>query len=309
MSLTLNTNPVGSDSSKFFAGFQPCEFVFKREDLAVTSVTSGTGGAKVNHAGDLSSYLEAGDTIYLYSEGNNYTYNGSFEILSITAGEITVNTPYIETGTGGYINYYKNYYVELQCVNPSLPDVNLLPFSLQSDGDAAGNVIVDVSIINELNVQRGDLAEEFISDSVTEFEVKYRQVYEGSSESFTLVDGKLLIMLYAIDEPSENEVLNQFDEPHLYLGYPANIVLALKEKGASDTFELTYNELDINKNNIASGTLGELDADTGSGFYSWLWPSDAAIEAQTNFIEFNFEVTGIYDFAEPDFDSGDFVTS
>lgn len=309
MSLTVVTNPVGADSSKFFAGFQPCEFVFKREDLAVTSVTSGTGGAKVNHAGDLSSYLEAGDVIYLYSEGTNYTYNGSFEILSITAGEITVDTPYIETGTGGYINYFKNYYVELQCVNPDLSDVNLLPFSLQSDGDAAGNVIIDVSIINELNQQRGDIAEEFLSDSVIEFEAKYRQVYSGSSESFTLIDGKLLIMLYAIDEPEENIILNQFDEPHLYLGYDAAIVLALKERGASDTFELAYNELDINKNNIGSDTLGELAADIGSGFFSWLWPSNASVETQTKYIEFNFAVAGIYDFAEPDFASPDFVTS
>ena len=111
MSLTLVNNPVGAADRKIFAGFQPCEFIFKREDLAITSVTSGTGGAKITHPGDLTSVLSEGDTIYLYSEGaTNYVYDGSFEILSIVAGEITVDTPYIETGTGGYINYLKNYY-------------------------------------------------------------------------------------------------------------------------------------------------------------------------------------------------------
>ena len=309
MSLTLNTNPVGTDSSKFFAGFQPCEFVFKREDLAITSVSSGVGSnALITVGTDLTTYLEAGDTIYLYSEATDYIYDGVFKILTITSTEITVDAPYIQTGAGGYINYFKNYYVEMQCVNPDLSDVNLLPFSLQSDGDAAGNVIIDVSIINQLNQQRGDIQEAFLSDSVTEFEVKYRQVYEGSSESFTLVDGKLLIMLYAIDEPTENEVLNQLDEPHIYLGYEAAIVLALKERGVSDTFELTYNELDINKNIIGSDTLGELDANT-NGFFSWLWASSASVEAQTKYIEFTFAVVGIYDFAEPDFATPDFVTS
>ncbi len=309
MSLTLNINPVGLDSSKFFAGFQPCEFVFKREDLVITSVTSGVGSKALATVGsDLTTYLEPGDTIYLYSEAADYIYDGVFEILTITSTEITVDTPYIQTGTGGYINYLKNYYVEMQCVNPDLSDVNLLPFSLQSDGDAAGNVIIDVSIINQLNQQRGDISEQFLSDSVTEFEVKYRQVYEGSSESFTLIDGKLLIMLYAIDDPNENEVINQFDEPHLYLGYEAAIVLALKERGASDTFELTYNELDINKNIIGSGTLGELDADT-NGFFSWIWPSDASVNEQTKYIDFKFAVTGVFDFAEPDFATPDFVTS
>lgn len=302
MSLILNTNPVGADSSKFFAGFQPCEFVFKREDLAITSVTSGVGSkALVTVGTDLTTYLESGDTIYLYSEAADYTYNGVFEILTITSTEITVDTPYIQSGTGGYINYFKNYYVEMQCVNPDLSDVNLLPFSLQSDGDAAGNIIIDVSIINQLNQQRGNIQETFLSDSVTEFEVKYRQVYEGSSESFTLIDGKLLIMLYAIDEPAENEVLNQFDDPQLYLGYEAAIVLALKERGVSDTFELTYNELDINKNIIGSDTLGELDADM-NGFFSWLWPSDASVNEQTKYIEFNFAagIVGEYDPAEYD---------
>ena len=67
MSLTLITNPV-SGTSEIFAGFLPIEFIFKREDLAITSVTSGTGGAKINHAGDLSSYLSAGDSIYVYRE-------------------------------------------------------------------------------------------------------------------------------------------------------------------------------------------------------------------------------------------------
>lgn len=292
-----------------FAGFQPCEFVFKREDLAITSVDSGTGAkARINHAGDLTSYLSVGDTVYLYSEATDYTYDGVFEILIIAAGEITVNTDYVQTGGGGYINYFKNYYVELQCVHPTLPLFNLLPFSLQSDGDAAGNVIIDVSIVNELNRQRGAIVEGFLSDSVTEFEIKYRQVYEGSSESFTLVDDKLLIMLFAIDEPEQDSILNQFDIPKLYLGYPGAIVAALLARPASSTCEMLYEEQDINGNVITSGTLGVQDADV-SGFLLWEWEAAASVDLQTKFINFDFNIVGIYDYDDDDYDSDDYVTS
>jgi len=308
MSLTLVTNPVGSAASKFFAGFQKCEFVFKREDLAVTSVDSGVDAkARINHTGDLTSVLSAGGYVYLYSEAADYTYNGSFEIITIVAGQITVDTPYIQSGTGGYINYLKNYYVELQCVNKTLSDVNLLPFSLQSDGDSAGNITIDVSIINELNKQRGAISQSELSDSLTEFEIKYRQVYSGSSESFTLVDDKLVIMLYTIDEPEQDAILNQFDLPKIYLGYQAAIVAAILERPASSTCEMLYNELGINKNLLVSGTLGNQDADKNA-LLMFEWPKDSTVNDQTYYIEFYFIINGVFDFATPDFAYPDFVT-
>src|SRR3990167_5351796 len=136
MALTLTTNPVGSGASKFFAGFQKCEIIFKREGLAVATVVAGVGDkAKITHAGDLSGTVLPGDIIYLYSPATNMIYDGLFEVLTVAAGEITVDTPYIESGGVGYLNYKKNYYVELQCVNPTLPDLNILQFSLESDGD------------------------------------------------------------------------------------------------------------------------------------------------------------------------------
>jgi hypothetical protein len=307
MALNLVTNPVGSGSSKFFAGFQPCEFVFKREDIAVIDVEAGTGGAKFNHAGDLTTVLAVNDVIYVYSEGTNYTYDGPFEILEIAAGEITVDTAFIESATGGYMNYLKNYHVELQCVHPTLSAFNLLPFSLQSDGDAAGNVVIDVSIINELNEQRGAISESYLSAGVTEFEVKYREVYEGSSNSFTLVDNKLLIMLFAIDEPVTGEVLNQFDLPKLFLGYKAALVIANEALIAETTKELVYSELDINENIIDSGTLGSLDADV-NGFLMWEWTAAASVSQNTKFIRFDVDVEAFFDFAATDFDYPDFLT-
>jgi hypothetical protein len=308
MSLTLTTNPVGTATSKLFAGLKPIEYVFKREDLAVTTVVSGTGGVKINHAGDLSAYLVPGDSIYLHSHGTNYTYDATGTILTIIAGEITVDIPYIESGTGGYINYLKNYYVKLQCVHPTLSDVNLLPFSLQSDGDAAGNIKIDVSIVNDLNRQRGAMAMQHLITSRQQFEIKYRQVYTGSAESFTLVDNSMCIVLYSKDNPGEDDILNNFSLPKIFLGYPASFVLAHKADAPSATMELLYVEQDINNSITAlGGTLGSQASDV-NGFLQWIWAANKTVNANTKYIHFNLDVSGTYDFKVTDFAYPDFRT-
>ena len=300
---------MGTDTSKLFAGFQPIEYKFKREDLAVINVTSGVDTkAKIGHTGDLSSVVSIGDSVYLYSEGTNFTYNGSYKVITIVAGEITVDTPYIETGTGGYINYLKNYYVELECVNAAFSTANLLPFTLQSDGTAAGVVIIDVSIMNELNKQRGVIDQNDIPESIQEFEVKYRQVYDGSSESYTILTGALLIVLYAIEEPDQDIILNSFDLPKLYLGYPGAIVTAIQDKGSANVIAANYNELDINQNQIITGTLGDVDSDV-NGFLMWEWLSTATIQATTKYIEFNLLPTLGAEYAATDYNATDYATT
>lgn len=308
MALTLVTNPVGEEDVKLFAGFQPCEFIFKREDLAITSVTSGAGGAKINHTGDLTSVLSAGDYVYLYSEGTNIVYDGSFEIISIVAGEIDVDTAYIGEGTGGYVNYLKNYYVEMQCVSPTTEEGNLLPFSLQSDGEANGDISVDVSIINELNTQRGDIETGYIGESATEFEVRYREVYDNSSNSFTLIDDKMLVMLYAINKPTEDVVLNRFDVPKIYLGYPAAIALAITARSAATTCELRYSELGINANELTTSSLGTQSASV-NGFLTWEWSKNKEINSKTKYIEFNFDIVGTNDYDPNDYDPTEYKTT
>jgi hypothetical protein len=295
--LTLVTNPVGSDASKFFAGFQKCELKFKREDLEITGVESGSGGIKITLTEDLTGYLFEGDSIYLYSEGADYTYSQVGQILGITSGDITITGNFIQAGTGGYINYKKNYYIEVQCVDKNFVDANLLPFNLQSDGDAAGNITIDVSIINEKNVEYGAI----------EFQVQYREMSKGVSGSFTLVYDKLFVMINTIDTPETGKILNQFDEPCLYLGYPANMRMLNKALPPTSTKELKYNELDINKTLVAPGTLGTKLADMNA-FLSWAWSANISVNEQTKYIDFNMAVEAFFDFDPACFATPDFKT-
>lgn len=307
MALTLVTNPVGTAAVKLFAGFKPVEFVFKREDLAITSVESGSGGIQINVGTDLTSYLSIGDTIYVYSEGAAYTYSGTGTILGITATDITIDIPYVQDAVGGYINYLKNYYVEMQCVDRQFPTSLVLPFSLTSDGDAAGNITIDVSVANDLNRQRGNISSGHLISSRIEFEVQYRQVYQGSTESFTLINNKAVVLLYATEDPIIDDILNTFDTPKLYLGYPAALVIAHEEDPASSTLKMTYKELDANQVEVDSGELDELDSDV-NGFLSWEWPADATVSLATKFIEFGFEVNVLAEYDKNDYESTDYVT-
>ena len=307
MSLTLTTNPV-SGTEQIFSGFNPVEYVFKREDLAITSVTSGTGGAKITVGTDLTSYLSIGDTVYFYSEGTNYTYDESALITAITSTEITTDADYIETGTGGYMNYLKNYYVELQCVDPDNDDINILPFSLTSDGDAAGNITIDVSIANDLNEQTYNVSKRHMSEAVVEFEVKYREVHLNTTPSFTLVDNKLNVLVYSTETPSTDTILNSFDSPKIYMGYPSGIVVAKTEDATSSLAELLFEERNINNYNSGSGTLGTQAADV-NGFLMWLWDDSITIQSNTKYIVFNMNVSTLADFLAGDFDTPDFVTT
>lgn len=298
MALTLVTNPVGAGTSKFFAGFQKCELVFKREDIEIDDVESGSGGIKINLSTDLTGTVLVGDVIYLYSEGADYTYSLTGRVLAITSGDITIEGDFIQAGTGGYINYLKNYFVEAQCVDKTFPTANLLPFNLQSDGDAAGNIRIDVSIINDIIAEYG----------VKEFEVQYREVYSGSANSFTLIDDKLFVMFNTIDTPQQDVILNHFDLPTLYLGYPSSLKVANKAMATSSTKEMKFEELNINREVVASGTLGTKVADQNQ-FLVWAWPSNQAIGNSTKFINFDFANEVVSDFAAVDFATPDFLTT
>lgn len=306
MSLTLITNPVPG-TSEIFAGFRPIEFKFKREDLEVIDVASGVGGIIISVGSDLTAVLQPGDTIYIYSEGADYTYNGTGTILSITATDITIDMPFIQAATGGYINYLKNYYVEMMLVDKNFSNANKLPFTLQSDGDAAGNISIDVSTVNDLNKSREAIADGQLSEGLQEFEVKYREVYDGYEPVYTLIDSKLLIVIYALDKPEQNVILNKFDLPSIYLGYPLGLVVARKGGQPNETININYSELDINQVSIASGQLATIDAEL-NGLVMWKWDSNRLVENSTEYINFDFGVVGIYDFKAGDFAYPDFVT-
>ena len=114
-------------------------------------------------------------------------------------------------------------------------------------------------------------------------------------------------MLYATDTPETEEILNSFEVPKIYLGYEAALVIAKEADPASSTLTMNYKELDINQNEIATGSLSELDSDV-NGFLMWKIASDINLNEATKYLDFSFIPTVGADYDSNDYDSNDYAT-
>lgn len=289
MSLTLVENPVVTESGivkNLFAGFDKVEYKFKREDLQITSVGQGISNQVLITIGaDLSSYLSIGDFVYLYAEGDNYTYDDTGQIVAITSSTITIDLQFIETADDGYINYYKNYYLEVQLVNENNSDINILPFSLKDDGDNAGNINIDVSIANDKNIQYFDFVFGELEDSRIIFKVKYREVWDVSDNEFTVLNERI-VLVYATQQPELEQFINELEEPKLWKGYPYGVNLThTKDNKEDEGINIKYDELDINQNTITSdNNLGSFDSND-EGFLFNNIDKDISYDSDTEYIE------------------------
>ena len=193
----------------------------------------------------------------------------------------------------------------MQLVDKTLSDALVVPFSLKDDGTASGEIKIDVSLPVDKLRQRGEIEKAALTDSNIEFEVKYREVYDGSSNSFTLINNSLVVLVYATETPDTEEILNSFDMPKIYLGYPAGLAVAHNGGSVGDNIEITYDELDNNQVTLNSDTLGTLDSGS-NGFLMWKWDADTEVTSSTKYVDFNFSFEAGFDFRAVDFAHPDF---
>lgn len=307
MSLTLISSPVTTDggvTNNIFAGFLPVKYQFKREDLQITAVGSGiNNNIQISTPIDLSSTLSVGKSVYIYAEGDSgdYTYDDSGLVTAVDAVSVTIDIDYIESASSGYINYLFNYYVEGQLVNVDNNDVKILKFSIKDDGDAAGNIYIDVSIARDQLYQvyewiTGDINEERIK-----FKLQYRQVYDGSSESFTLIDEEI-ILVYAPETPNIENFLSPFEYPTIYQGYNAGITLCHSNMNNDELgLVFTFDTLDINQNALVSGTAIKSISANEYGLIFVDFEKDTSVHADTEYIQFNAAFVVL-----PDYQAGDY---
>lgn len=315
MSLTLTESPVivdGGVTYNLFAGFLPVEYKFKREDLQILTLSQGADNTVLLLiTEDLTSILSVGDSIYLYAPGDSlaYTYDMQGEILEITATTIRLDLQYIESCSSGYINYLPNYYVEAQLVHVDNSLIQMIDFSLTDDGDLAGNIIIDVSIANDKNSQYFAALSQELTNSRIKFKIQYRQVYDGSSESFTLINEEI-ILVYATQQMELDEFINDFDNPEIYKGYDCGIVFAHSDANNQNTaISIYYDELDRNKYNINTDNLIiQFDA-SDYGFLFTFWDKATSLNANTEYIKFKAAYTALADYDAADYDGSDYKTT
>jgi len=96
--------------SRWNAAFNPIVFTYQRKDFEVTSITqdSQTQKAQLNINATVIS-VKPGEIIYVNAD----TYKGTYPVYQAQSSALIIDTPYISSTTGGYINinslrpYYK----------------------------------------------------------------------------------------------------------------------------------------------------------------------------------------------------------
>lgn len=314
MALNLTNNPiktVGGVVKNIFAGFLPVIFQFKREDLQIISLGLGTGAdIRLTIGTDLTTVVSIGDSLYLDATGiSGYRYEQSGKVTAITATTIDVDIIFVESSASGYINYLNNWYLEAELVGSDNQAIKILPFSLKDDGDLAGNIGMDVSAGNDRNTQ----VFEFVSDEIEEariaFKVQYRQIYDNSSEVFTLIDDEL-VLIFATKQPEHETFLNSLDEAEFYQGYPFGAILVHSKENSDDTgLNIVYDELNINQLDVTVDTpVVSLNSDKQGFIFANIDPA-IVWDSTTEYIRLKASYSGLAFFDGTYFDNTFFETT
>jgi len=265
MSLSITSYPVyaeSGDTINIFPGYLPIEIQFKREDIVITSVTSGSGtNILVKIAGDFTSIISTGDGVYVNSEGTDYTYDDTGIVQSVVLNgsdtDIEVDIDFIEIASGGYLNYKQGYSVEMILVSPDNSDIDLLGFSLFDDGTPSGVINIDTSLIVDQTEQAIIEESKEVEESRIKYNTKYREVWkDNENNSFTVINDPI-ICFYATEDLDQEDFINPMINPKYYLGYTQGLGFLHSDSNTSSgqSLSVLYDELDINQSDITSDNI------------------------------------------------------
>ena len=319
MSVALTSYPVVTSSGKvrnIFAGFQAVELGFKREDIQIDSVSSGAGAKiLIDVVGDITSSLNVGEWLYLYSEGATFTYDGSFHILTVVFSspntEITVEGSFIEVTSSGYVNYKQNWFLEAKLVNPDNNDILNYPQLLQNDGNPNGEIEVNTSMLVDFLKNEIFITSQEITEGRQECKVMYRESWrEDDTDTFTLIDQEPIIIIFAAEDSEIEDFVNGFEVPRMWEGYPflLNILHSL-ENYVGERVVVSFDELDINKDNIILDTLLTNFNPIAFGILQANFNDNSKeIEDNTRYIRFNANSSDAADYETGDYNDTDYQT-
>ena len=313
MSIVVTSTPEFRDSKgdriNIFPGFKPIEFSFERKDIVISGVSSGVDNqVLITVIGDLTSVLSVGDGIYLSSSGTTFTYDLSASIVEITSGatntEITIDFGFIEAGVGGYMNYLKNWYIEMELVDEVNTDINLLGYNLKDDGTPSGLVTIDTSIINDKNTQLWASNSRTLTEGRIKYKVKYREVYDGSSESYTILPLEY-IALFATVDFEVDKILDPRTNPELWINYAnGGGIIHTDLNDPSSVVKISFHTVDINGEYLSDNNVLKVFE---QGAYGLLFVQSQdfsdPISPFTSFIEIEVELVD-----SADYDSSDYST-
>lgn len=321
MSLLNTFYPTFVDTgivNNVFPGYSPVLIKFKREDIEVISVGAGANNKLlITVVGDITSAISIPESVYLYSSDSSHTYDLSAELLDINFTgvntELTIDADFINITAGGYLNYLQDWLCECQLIDPTNNDIKVFKPILADDGNNFGEVEIDVSIIVDQLTQEFKTIGGEVTEGRIEFNVEFRESWrDNRDENFTLINDYPIIIVFSEELIKPETFINQLTPPILWSGYINGIsFLHSNQNYAGETINIIFDELDINKEILTSdGDSTRFNiGDFGFLFVSTEDAPSFQFNQYTKYLRLKAITQGAADFASPDFDTPDFVTT
>lgn len=291
MSLTVNQRP--NQSNAWVASGNPIIYKMQRKDYTTNSITNSAGFALVKVTGDITPYVNVGDSVYFASDNGAVVGAATVSARSFAAGEtsITLSLAYA-AGTTGFINLLTNragYNVEVETYRQT--DNTLIFSLLRFFPTATGLLTLDVSVLNDY-VDSEPFAYLATTTNANQlpkvrrnatsnlgFYIKYREVWIGSAEAQTndsanpswVVRGARQIgdlyggYLKEYSEPNATptrKFLTRFTNPTLWAGRKST--LSFIDSDVSTTVRTLVKKTRYNSDNSVWGATYDLPEYAGS---------------------------------------------
>ena len=329
--ISLTKYPVEVNSGvvkNTFPGFDDVELNFKREDIEINSITQGSdNNVLIRVFGDITTDLIVGDWVYIYAPATTVTYDFTSSILDISfvGAEtlILLDFQFIELTGGGYMNYKQNYFIESKLVNADNTNIEIVQGSINSDGNAKGEIAVNVNLPVDLLSQKYNLLSGEIEESRIKFKVKVRENYRNNTDlAFSLVEDLTntldvavypIILIYAVEDCEAETIANEFDEPIFWDGYPNALELIHSDSNAgSERIQVKFSELDINKNVLVPEFVIKIFNLNDYGLLqisTTALPQEYALNANSQYGKLVFETVSVSDYDSSEYDNNEYLTT
>ena len=256
------TGSVGTYKN-IFASNKPLPFTLERKDILISTITSGTDGRVRIQAGSNFNGISIGDQITWQSDG--YTNRSSKVTAVINATTIEINETFINTNaSNGWINYLKNWYLEIRYVTPntSTDEQNALlildDFS-QVPSDPRGIVLANINAPADLIEPDFNITTEEAKNLYKQYKIQYRQSYEGNrNDTWESPANDLPILLvHASVDFTANDFTDAEITKRYVRGYPlmySFVYSSINDEG-NNQLKITMTELGINGEAITSSDV------------------------------------------------------
>lgn len=306
MALTQLDYPVTGEEGSFmniFPSQKKLNVNFKRLDVLISSIASGTGGiVELTVGAPLDVDLIAGD--YIVWATNSYKLRTSRVVQVISSTIIEVDDVFTSSdASNGFVNYRKSWFLEARFVAANTPtdqqtNVELVIDDFSQVPNALdGNLSLDLSIIKDVLSPDISLSTGVALSLSKVFKFQYRESYTGNRDGVWVSpniapanDTPIMLVL-----ASKSIVFNDFSDSFIDIinfaqDYPLilNYIYSdINDNGASE-LEFKYNQFSLNKTLISTISIGSF-SDTSGVIILLINPND--ISPSTVFIKPFVEMT------------------